>query len=350
MWSYTLIYQVKAKTINEIHSEAEKNLGLRPGATASIRNSRTNASGAQGNISPGGFPVNRPGAGGMMPGMPGARKMPGMPGMDNDNWEVPKSRSMPRGGGGSNVQSPLVGKSPSLNQRLLPQGSGGFIGGRTSALLQGSGAPSPTSYRQAPTAPIAPVAEKPMVANSPVTAEKKPLAPVARSNPDELKRKTISLLEEYFSVRILGEALQCVEELMSPSYHPEFVKEAISLGLEKSPPCVEPVAKLLEHLLSKKVINAKDISDGCILYASLMDDLAIDLPKAPANFGEIIGKLVLVRGLDFKVVREILAKVEDDYYQKAIFTGAVKIVGSDPAGKGLLDSQASDVAACESLF
>ncbi|KAK4404361.1 Eukaryotic translation initiation factor isoform 4G-1 [Sesamum angolense] len=37
--------EVKAKTITEIHSEAEKNLGLRPGATASIRNSRAMAAG-----------------------------------------------------------------------------------------------------------------------------------------------------------------------------------------------------------------------------------------------------------------------------------------------------------------
>ncbi|KAL2249591.1 eukaryotic translation initiation factor-like [Sesamum indicum] len=352
--------EVKAKTITEIHSEAEKNLGLRPGATASIRNSRAMAAGAQGSISPGGFPMNRPGSGGMMPGMPGTRKMPGMPGMDNDNWEVPRSRSMPRGDGSNvqtagRVQSPLIGKSPAVNQRLLPQGSGGFMGGRTSALLQGSGAPParpanyggylmdpgsqvPAPYRQAPAAASA----------TPVT--EKPIAP-AKSNPDELKRKTTSLLEEYFSVRLLDEALQCVEELKSPAYHPEVVKEAISLGLEKSPPCVEPVGKLLEYLFDKKVINAKDIAAGCIFYAALLDDLAIDLPKAPTHFGEIIGKLVLAGALDFnKVARDILAKVGDDYYQKAIFTAALKVVSSDPSGKALLDSQASDVAACESLF
>ncbi|KAH6779366.1 MIF4G domain-containing protein / MA3 domain-containing protein [Perilla frutescens var. hirtella] len=353
--------EVKAKTITEIHSEAEKTLGLRPGATAGIRNSRAIASGAQGNISPGGLPVNRPGSGGMMPGMPGTRKMPGMPGMDNDNWEVPRSRSMSRGEG-SNVhagrgQSPLVGKSPSVNQRLLPQGSGGFMSGKTSALLQGSSAsPAPPgnyggqavdprsqapTHRQSPAASVSPVTEKPSAP---------PSASTAKSNPDELKRKTVSLLEEYFSVRLLDEALQCVEELKSPAYHPEFVKEAISLGLEKSPPCVEPLAKLLEYLCAKRVLDSMDIVTGCLLYAPLLDDLAIDLPKAPSNFGEIIGKLALAKCLDFKVVRDILAKVGDDYYQKAIFTAAVKIVGSSPSGKELLDSQASDITACESLF
>ncbi|KAL0284041.1 UNVERIFIED_CONTAM: Eukaryotic translation initiation factor isoform 4G-1 [Sesamum angustifolium] len=351
--------EVKAKTITEIHSEAEKNLGLRPGTTASLRNSRAIASGAQGSISPGGFPMNRPGSGGMMPGMPGTRKMPGMPGMDSDSWEVPRSRSMPRGDGSATqtpirVQQPLIGKSPAVNQQLLPQGSVGLMGAKTSALVQGNTAPParPINFGsyvpdtgtgvslpsgQAPTVSVAPVSDK-------------PLAPAAKLNPDELKRKTISLLEEYFSVRLLDEASQCVEELKSPAYHPELVKEAISLGLDKSPPCVEPVAKLLEHLFGKKLLSEKDIGTGCLLYAALLEDLAIDLPKAPANFGEIIGKLVLAEGLDFKVVREILEKVGDDYFQKAVFSSAVKIVSSAPGGKAVLDSQASDIAACESLF
>ncbi|GER39518.1 eukaryotic translation initiation factor iso4G [Striga asiatica] len=323
--------EVKAKTITEIHSEAEKNLGLRPGATAVIRNSRTISAGGQGNISPGGFPMNRAGLGGMMPGMPGTRKMPGMPGIDNDNWEVPRSRSMPRGDSpniqtSARFQSPLVAKSPSLNPRLLPQGSVGFMGGKTSALLQGS-------FRLA----------------GPTPPGEKPLS--SKSNPDELKKKTVSLLEEYFSVRLLDEALQCVEELKSPAYHPEVVKEAISLGLEKSPPGVEPVAKLVNYLLEKKVINVNDVGTGCQLYAALLDDLAIDLPKAPANFGEIVGSLVLGGGLEFKGVREILGKVGDDYFQKAIFDSAVKIVASAGAtGKELLDLQAADVEACKSLF
>ncbi|CAK9168877.1 unnamed protein product [Ilex paraguariensis] len=346
--------EVKAKTITEIHSEAEKNLGLRPGATASIRNTRGIATGASGSISPEVFPINRPGSGGMMPGMPGTRKMPGI---DSDNWEVPRSRSIPRGDGlnsqpAGRVQPPLVGKSPVLNTRLLPQGSG-FISGRTSALLQGgTGAPTvrppqfgvvmdpasqvPPPGRPVPTVSVLPVADKP--------------AAPARFKPEELRRKTISLLEEYFSVRMLDEALQCVEELKSPNYHPEVVKEAINLALEKSPPSVEPVAKLLEYLFAKKVLTAKDIGTGSFLYGSTLDDIGIDIPKAPNNFGEVIGRLVLSGGLDFKVVKEILKKVEDVMFRKAIFAAAMRIVSSSPAGEGLLSSQASDIEACESLL
>ncbi|GFP99872.1 eukaryotic translation initiation factor isoform 4g-1 [Phtheirospermum japonicum] len=327
--------EVKAKTITEIHNEAEKNMGLRPGATASIRNSRVVPSGAQvGNINP----MNRPGSGGMMPGMPGIRKMPGMPGLDNnDNWEVPKTRSMPRGDGSAPTRV-----QPPLNQRLLPQGSsgGGFMGGKTSALLQGSTPPArPTSLEPASQAP-AKIKQDPIVST----------APSVKLNTDELKRRVNSLLEEYFSVRLLDEALQCVEELKAPTYHPEVVKEAISVGLDKSPPFVEPVSKLLVHLFSKKVLNADDVGAGCLVYAELLEDLAIDLPKAPSGFGEIIGELVLARGLEFKVVKEILSKVGDDNFQKAVFDAVMKIVRSGSTGKEVLDLQADDVAACESLF
>jgi hypothetical protein len=66
---------------NDIHSRAEKNLGLHPGAASVIRNGRSSPGGP---LSPGGgFPMNRPGTGGMMPGMPGSRKMSGMPGLDS---------------------------------------------------------------------------------------------------------------------------------------------------------------------------------------------------------------------------------------------------------------------------
>ena len=346
---------MKAKTITEIHSEAEKNLGLRPGATASMRNGRN--TGALGGTSPGGFPISRPGSGGMMPGMPGTRKMPGMPGLDTDNWEVPRNRSMPRGDGvgaqsGSRVQTALITKPGISNAKFLPQGSGGFISGKTSALLQGSSAP-PSQQPSSFVSGGEPITQNPKPVSQAavsVRSPEKPQAAAPRSNPVDLHRKTVSLLEEYFSVRILDEALQCVEELKSPAYHSEVVKEAILLALEKSPPCVEPVVKLLVYLLNKNVLVTRDLGTGSLLYASMLDDIGIDLPKAPTNFGEIIGKLVLAGGLDFTVVMEVLKKVEDDRFQAAIFDAVISSISSDPSGQGLMEKHAPEIQDCKSLL
>lgn len=342
--------EVKAKTITEIHTEAEKNLGLRPGATAGMRNSRGILP-TQGNMSPGGFPVNRPGTGGMMPGMPGTRKMPGMPGMDNDNWEVQRSRSMPRGvdvnasSSRGHFQPSLIGKPTPMNSRLLPQGSGGVISGRTSALLQGSGPPARQQSFGSGMEPLGQITRANPTPPEPAAVVEKPVAATSSVKPEELKRKTISLLEEYFSVRLLDEALQCVEELKSPTYHNEIVREAINLGLEKNPPCVEQVAKLLEYLFVKNVFTAREISAGCLLYGGMIDDIAIDLPKAPNNFGEIMGKLILAGGLNFSALKEVLQKVEDEMFRKPIFDATVRVVG-----QGVLEAQAADVEACRALL
>ncbi|RWR75434.1 eukaryotic translation initiation factor [Cinnamomum micranthum f. kanehirae] len=345
--------EIKAKTIEEIHSEAEKNLGLRPGAANSIRINRGAIAGALGGgIGPGGFPINRPGAGGMMPGMPGIRKMPGMPGIDNDNWEVPRARSMPKGEGTSRVPAPVVSKPAPLNSRLLPQGTGGLMAGKTSALLQGSAVPparpslvSGMELLPQNLGPVKPVG--PAVSSMPLVSEK---LPPSRADPAVLRRKTVSLLEEYFSVRILDEALQCVEELKSPEFYPEFVKEAIDLALEKGSPCVEPVGKLLEFLFVKKVLSARDIGTGCLLYGSMLDDIGIDNPKAPNNFGTVVGKLVLAGGLDFKVVKEVLKKIEDAMYRKAVFDAALSSIGSSVKGERILDLQGADIKACGALL
>ncbi|KAF6176491.1 hypothetical protein GIB67_007874 [Kingdonia uniflora] len=327
--------EIKAKTITEIHTEAEKNMGLRPGATANMRG-RAAGTGVLIGAGPGGFSINRPGAGGMMPGMPGVRKMSGI---DNDNWEVPRNRSMPRG-----VQSPVVSKVTPLNARLLPQGSGGVITGKTSALLQGSAPPSsrpePGLPQSFPVGPITPT----------LPAPEKRASPTPKLNLVDLHKKTVSLLKEYFNIRILDEALQCVEELKAPEYHPEVVKEAISLSLEESPPLGEPIAKLLEYLFSKKVLTARDIGTGCLLYGSMLDDIGIDLPKAPTNFGEIMGKLILAGCMDFKVVKEVLKKLEDSMFQRAILDGTMRAVSSSPSGQAVLGSQSVEIQACKGLL
>ncbi|CAD5181858.1 unnamed protein product [Musa acuminata subsp. malaccensis] len=332
--------EVKAKTITEIHSEAEKNLGLRPGSTASLRNSRNT----------GGFPVNRPGTGGMMPGMPGVRKMPGMPNPDGDSWEVPRSKSMPRGEARS-VQKPLVAKPSPINPKLLPQGSGGLVAGMTSALLQGNGPQARSSSlvtgtKDSPSRnlPLRPGgrALSPLISDKPV--------PTSKFNTNELHKKTIALLEEYFHIRLIDEALQCIEELNSPEYYPEVVKEAVNLALEKGPSCMEPVMRLLEYLAVNKIFTSRDLGTGCLLYAAILDDIGIDLPRAPTYFGEITGKLVLAGGIDLTVVEQILKKVEDPLFRSMIFDAVTKAIRTSPNGQSILSGQAAIISACEKLL
>ncbi|VFQ67352.1 unnamed protein product [Cuscuta campestris] len=172
-------------------------------------------------------------------------------------------------------------------------------------------------------------------------------------NPVELKKKTVALLEEYFSFGLLEEALRRIVELNATSHFPEVVNDAIALGLDKSPPCVEHVSELLEVLHAMRVFSSEDLRNGCMQFAGVLDDLAMDLPKAPAGFGGIIGRLVLCGGLDFGVVKEmIMKKVRNEMYMKDVFSAAMAVVksSSPPSGKVIIDSQANDIGTCQSLF
>ncbi|KAK9060665.1 hypothetical protein SSX86_021371 [Deinandra increscens subsp. villosa] len=250
-----------------------------------------------------------------------AKTITGTPGLDDDYWELPRSRSPPRG-----VQPPPLNKTPS-----------------PSALLQGSsGAGGATTFHISQRVPARAV---PIAYQFPAASSK-------AKNPDELKRKTISLLEEYFSVHILHEALQCLKELEAPEYHSEFVKEAVSIALEKNPPCVELLAKLLDHFVTINVLTVTraNLIAGCTSYGLLLDDIAIDIPKAPSGFGEIMGLLVLSGGLDFKDVFDVIKTIEDDYFKKSVFTSVKRVVGLSSSGKDVLESQAAGVGLCESLL
>lgn len=343
---FSLMSQVKAKTITEIHTEAEKTLGLRPGATANMRNGRNTLTGGQ--LSPGSpFPMARPGTGGMMPGMPGTRKMPGMPGLDTDNWEIPRSKSMQRRAEAL-AQSPSMGPKPvSINSRLLPQGSGGLITGKTSALLQGSASSTGPSTVK-PFSPVVPPVVSTTVAPPPTVS---PATSVPKTNIAELHKKTVSLLEEYFHVRILDEALQCVEELKSPDYHSEVVKEAINLALDKGASFIDPLIKLLEYLSSKNVLKPRDLGTGCLLYGSMLDDIGIDLPKAPVFFGDVVGRLIVSGRLNFKVVEEVLKKVEDSKFREDVLSSVLKTIeAAGPTGQGILGQHSAEIKVCKDLI
>jgi translation initiation factor 4G len=341
---FLFLSQIKAKTISEIHSEAEQKLGLRPGSTANIRNGRTGASGP---LLPGAFPINGHGTGGMMPGMPGVRKMPGMPELDNDNWEVARSKSR---ADPNRCHTQLVNKPSSINPKLLPQGSGALTSGKTSALV-GSAGPitrRPSSFSHTVT-PVQTARESVVPAPSvaPLT-EKQAAAP--KSNSAGLQKKTISLLEEYFHICILDEAEQCVDELKGPDYYPEVVKEAINLALDKGANSIDPLVRLLEHLHKKNIFKSTDLNTGCLLYGSLLDELAIDLPKAPAHFGEVIGRLILSHCLDFGVLEDTLKKMEDTFFRSVVFKAASKTIEANPLGQSILSSHSAEIDACNNLL
>ncbi|EYU25307.1 hypothetical protein MIMGU_mgv11b020545mg [Erythranthe guttata] len=162
-----------------------------------------------------------------------------------------------------------------------------------------------------------------------------------------MKRKISSILDEFFTNKVLEETLQRVDqELESPEYHPRFVREGISVAIKKRPPhCHNQFSLLIEYLFDRDVVSAEDIGRGCILYATSLRGLFIGTADI---FGEIIGDLLLARVLDLKVFNKIVAKVEDKSYKEAIISAAMKVVKTGDEIEALVEEFRVALSACSS--
>ncbi|CAK9199011.1 unnamed protein product, partial [Sphagnum troendelagicum] len=361
--------EVKAKRINEIHAEAEQKLGLRPGMMQ-MRNGRTANAPGLANM-PGGY---MPGAGGMMPGMPGmpgmsaglAGGMSGAPllvgymaGLEADGWEtvsvgrktkretmgvLPVPMAMPGMGAvapASRYPAPPM-QGTGVGPRVLPQGSGGYgFLGKPSALIGSGNAGSNLLSRQS-----GPLAE-PQGGQGPVGSPAQEFAkettrmpppppaqpPLTGQLAADLPKKTQSLLNEFFSVVDLNEALLCVEELKAPDFYPELVRMALFLALDRRDRECALVLKLLVHLNAKAVILSQDLRAGVLQIAEQLEDVAMDAPRAPKQFGEMVAGLILAGASELRLLLEVCGKVEDPSLRESVFGfafGNLKLIENEP--------------------
>ncbi|CAI5484375.1 unnamed protein product, partial [Closterium sp. Yama58-4] len=349
--------ELTAKKLDQIHAEAEATLGLRKGA-ASLRVGAV--SGAM------------PGGPGMMfppgPGWPGGPGMPGMPGglvggmvppVDLDGWETVSigrrgkkdtagAAGQARQGAAAAGSVPIMG--PGMGLKMGPGmgpgmgGSSAFIG-KPSALI---------GAKPAPVRPAEPAAPKPAAAPAPAAASNGPAAAAAAAKPaaaaavsgtwdDVAKRKSESLLKEFFAVLDLKEAQLCMEELGSKASHEvssRFVEFAANFALEggKERECVE-VGRLLSHLHSKGAFAHSDkgesaLTAGMLSLAEQLDDLALDVPQAPRFLGEWLGGFVAAGAADFGLLKSVCEMSYDGGRRRAVVVAAVKAIEGSEAGKG----------------
>ncbi|CAK9861936.1 unnamed protein product [Sphagnum jensenii] len=142
---------------------------------------------------------------------------------------------------------PVV-RGSGVGPRGLAQGSGGYgFLGKPSALI-GSGTaqlnllPRQSGYVGEYQGVLDTAKEA--VRSSPPAAQLQP----AELPATDLSKKTLSLVEEYFSVVDHNEALLCVQQLKAPDFHPELVGIVLSLALDQRDRECALVWKLLVHL------------------------------------------------------------------------------------------------------
>ena len=96
----------------------------------------------------------------------------------------------------------------------------------------------------------------------------------------EFKIQVSEALREYFDSSDTDEVIRSIEELQCAEFHPDVVKRAVSVSLDKSPRERELISRLLT-CLHPTPLSDGDMGIGFEYLLDSIDDLTTDVPEAP---------------------------------------------------------------------
>lgn len=109
---------------------------------------------------------------------------------------------------------------------------------------------------------------------------------------EDLKVAIDQLLLEYLLSRQLSEASRCIRELNAPHFHHEIVKRAVSQAVDKSEDERQAMSSLLAFLVAEDVLSTQQVLMGFKRVRSVIGDLELDTPTAPAILAEFEKKAI----------------------------------------------------------
>ncbi|KAH7427227.1 hypothetical protein KP509_10G035100 [Ceratopteris richardii] len=249
---------------------------------------------------------------------------------------APIPLSQRSGDEGSLTLGPQGGLGRGMSIRNQPSGSGEVRRFGPGSMPAYSGAPHAAERPITP--PEKPILDRPLSASGPrpsrhlerTLSEKAPgtsnyqnqhlgsnsrpsTAPVHPAlDEEQLRKKSESALNEYFSARDLKEATLCVEELRAPTFYPTMVSTWISLSFEKGDVDRELLAKLLISLqkLEPIVLKQEQVIQGFQLIMESLEDVILDTPKAPEYLAQMLVRLISAGTLPFHQVGDMLKNAD----------------------------------------
>lgn len=279
-----------AKTIAEIHQDIEKEEKAKAEAANALRDRRSRGGGSGRHSNPG--PNYPPRVSMMMASRPTST-----PGMSRTNLTLEKlnnvkasgfsSSTLPQGmrlgPGGRGSMSSASSGAPALR----PNGSRSFGGSRYS-LLSSMNMSDPVSTDDNSGDVRRSKSSKPASISSRPASEPGPSLPkVELLDPTLVKRKTKSILEEYWDISDLKEATSCLEEeIKSPNYA-VFMEEAVKLSLEAKMENCEKSCTLFSTWISSKTVSSELFLSVFQKFGPMLEDIEMDFPRVSESFARI---------------------------------------------------------------
>ncbi|NWR63777.1 IF4G1 factor, partial [Bucorvus abyssinicus] len=142
------------------------------------------------------------------------------------------------------------------------------------------------------------------------TIKQEPAPPATSPKPalseEELEKKSKAIIEEYLHINDMKEALQCVQELGSPSLLYIFVQNGIESTLERSTISREHMGVLLCQLVKAGTLSKEQYYKGLREILEVAEDMEIDIPHIWLYLAELITPILQEGGIPMEeLFREI---------------------------------------------
>ncbi|NXD48848.1 IF4G1 factor, partial [Corvus moneduloides] len=142
------------------------------------------------------------------------------------------------------------------------------------------------------------------------TIKQEPTPPATSTKPtlseEELEKKSKAIIEEYLHINDMKEALQCVQELGSPSLLYIFVQNGIESTLERSTISREHMGALLCQLVKAGTLSKEQYYKGLREILETAEDMEIDIPHIWLYLAELITPILQEEGIPMEeLFREI---------------------------------------------
>ncbi|NXQ46624.1 IF4G1 factor, partial [Catharus fuscescens] len=142
------------------------------------------------------------------------------------------------------------------------------------------------------------------------TIKQEPTPPATSTKPtlseEELEKKSKAIIEEYLHINDMKEALQCVQELGSPSSLYIFVQNGIESTLERSTISREHMGALLCQLVKAGTLSKEQYYKGLREILEIAEDMEIDIPHIWLYLAELITPILQEEGIPMEeLFREI---------------------------------------------
>jgi len=167
-------------------------------------------------------------------------------------------------------------------------------------------------------------------------------------SPAQLEARADAILDEYFALQDVPEAVESIRELQAPGYHANLIVRAINMVLERNKPNqLEQLDALIAAAFASDVDTVvrgfEDVLDN-------IEDLDIDIPMASRHVATLIGSSIARGTLQFSFLFQALEHLVASGKAEAMVGAALQKIHKESGETKLLEMYDSTQRNLKDLF